>query len=82
MRHTSCPNCNHTDVHDFFEIKNAPVHSLVTIKDKEEALSVARKNINLGFCRDCGFIFNTTFDTSIDYYTKGYEDQQGFSPTF
>lgn len=82
MRHTSCPNCNHKDIRDFFEIKNAPVHSLVTIKDKEEALSVPRKNINLGFCHDCGFIFNTTFDTSIDYYTKGYEDQQGFSPTF
>ncbi|WP_320112687.1 class I SAM-dependent methyltransferase [Draconibacterium orientale] len=39
-------------------------------------------DITLAFCNSCGFIYNSSFDTSIDYYTKGYEDQQGFSPTF
>lgn len=82
MKHTHCPNCTHADTYEFFELKNAPVQSLVTIKDYDEAKSIPRKNINMGFCRHCGFIYNTTFDTSIDYYTKGYEDQQGFSPTF
>lgn len=55
---------------------------MITVKNYEEALGIERKDINLGFCRDCGFIYNTSFDTSLDYYTKGYEDQQGFSPTF
>jgi 2-polyprenyl-3-methyl-5-hydroxy-6-metoxy-1,4-benzoquinol methylase len=82
MKHTSCPSCYHNDINDFFEIKNAPVHSLVTIKDFNEANSVLRKDITLAFCNNCGFIFNSSFDTSLDYYTKGYEDQQGFSPTF
>jgi SAM-dependent methyltransferase len=39
-------------------------------------------DITLAFCNSCGFIYNSSFDTSIDYYTKGYEDQQGYSPTF
>lgn len=82
MRHEHCPNCRHSDIEDFFTVKNAPVHSLVTIKDYEEAMAVPTKDISMAFCNHCGFIFNSTFDTSIDYYTLGYEDQQGFSPTF
>lgn len=82
MKHTNCPNCKNTDIEDFYTIKNAPVHSLVTIKDYEEAISIPRKDISLAFCNNCGFIFNSSFDTSLDYYTQGYEDQQGFSPTF
>lgn len=82
MKHSHCPNCNHSDVEDFFTVKDAPVHSLVTVKDFSEAMGIERKDITLAFCNHCGFIFNSSFDTSLDYYTKGYEDQQGFSPTF
>lgn len=82
MKHHQCPSCHSTNVNDFFSIPDAPVQSLVTIKDKKEALSIPRTNIDLCFCHHCGFIFNSSFDTSYDYYTKGYEDQQGFSPTF
>jgi SAM-dependent methyltransferase len=82
MKHLKCPNCYSTSIEDFFIVKDAPVHSLVTIKDYNEAINIERKDITLAFCNNCGFIFNSSFDTSLDYYTKGYEDQQGFSPTF
>ena len=82
MKHAACPNCRGADLEDFFTIPNAPTQSLVTIKDRDEALAIPRKDIVLTFCNSCGFIFNSEFDTSIDYYTQGYEDQQGFSPTF
>jgi hypothetical protein len=82
MLHTKCPNCGGTTIEGFFKIKNAPIFSLVTVKSKEEALNVPRKDIELGFCHSCGFIFNRLFDTSINYFTGGYEDQQGFSKTF
>lgn len=82
MLHTKCPNCGGEHIEGFFEIKNAPIFSLVTVKSKEEALKVPRKDIELGFCHSCGFIFNRLFDTSIDFFTGGYEDQQGFSKTF
>jgi len=82
MKHSNCPGCQSEKTEDFFIMKNAPVQSLVTIKNKEEALSIAKKDISLSFCHGCGFIFNSSFDTSIDHYTHGYEDQQGFSPTF
>lgn len=82
MLHTQCPNCGGEKIEGFFEIKNAPIFSLVTVKSKDEALKVPRKDIELGFCHSCGFIFNRLFDTTIDYFTGGYEDQQGFSKTF
>ncbi len=82
MKHTLCPNCYSENIEDFFKIPDAPVHSLVTVKSQEEALNIPRKDITLAFCNNCGFIFNSSFDTSLDYYTHGYEDQQGFSPTF
>lgn len=82
MKHLKCPSCLSNDLNDFFVVKNAPVQSLVTIKSYEEAMAIQRNDITLTFCNHCGFIFNSTFDTSIDYYTGGYEDQQGFSPTF
>jgi hypothetical protein len=82
MLHTKCPNCGGDTIEGFFEIKNAPIFSLVTVKSKEEALKVPRKDIELAFCHSCGFIFNCKFDTSINYFTGGYEDQQGFSKTF
>ena len=82
MKHTACPNCKHSDFEDFFKIKSAPVHSLITINEYKQAIEIPRKDIALAFCNNCGFIFNSSFDTSLDFYTQGYEDQQGFSPTF
>lgn len=82
MRHHHCPTCNHTNIEDFFTVHDAPVHSLSIVKDYDTAMSIERKDITLAICNNCGFVFNSTFDTSIDYYTQGYEDQQGFSPTF
>ena len=52
------------------------------MKTRAEALAVPRKDIELAICDDCGFVFNHLYDTSIDYFTLGYEDQQGFSKTF
>jgi len=82
MKHHTCPSCGSSDIEDFFTIANAPTQSLVTLRNREQALAIPRQDIVLAFCSSCGFIFNSAFDTSIDYYTQGYEDQQGFSPTF
>jgi SAM-dependent methyltransferase len=77
-----CPCCGGTHIEPFFKIVGAPIFSLVTMKSRAEAMAVPRKDIELAFCHGCGFIFNRLYDTSIDYFTLGYEDQQGFSKTF
>ena len=82
MKHTTCPCCQCADLDAFFTIRNAPVQSIIAIKSYAAAMQVPRHDIVLTFCNHCGFIFNSEFDTEWDYYTQGYEDQQGFSPTF
>ncbi|HEY0946101.1 MAG TPA: class I SAM-dependent methyltransferase [Opitutaceae bacterium] len=82
MKHLECPSCRREHIGDFFRVPNAPIQSLVAIKEREQALAIPRRDIDLCFCSHCGFVFNSSFDTSYDYYTRGYEDQQGFSPTF
>jgi len=77
-----CPNCQSIEAENFYTIKNSPVQSVVTIKSFEEAIAIPKKDISLAFCDNCGFIYNSSFDTSLDMYTKGYEGQQGFSQTF
>ena len=82
MKHTTCPCCQSADLDAFFTIRNAPVQSIIAIKSYAAAMQVPRHDIVLTFCNYCGFIFNSEFDTEWDFYTQGYEDQQGFSPTF
>jgi hypothetical protein len=82
MRHEACPSCGGDRLRAFFRVNHAPVFSLVTVKSKDEALAVPRKDIELALCLQCGFIFNRLFDTSIDHFSGGYEDQQAFSKTF
>ena len=82
MEQNLCPICRGDRIDVFFRVTNAPVFSVVTLKTKKEALNVPRKDIELAYCRSCGFIYNRLYDTSIDYFGIGYEDQQGFSKTF
>ncbi len=77
-----CLNCQSKKVEIFYTLKNSPVQSLVTTKTFDEAMAIPKKDITLAFCNNCGFIFNSSFDTSLNMYTKGYEDQQGFSKTW
>ena len=79
---STCPACTAGGSSDFFAIEQAPIQSVVTLKSYAAAMKIPRKDIKLSFCRHCGFIFNRNFERDWDYYTKGYEDQQGFSPTF
>ena len=77
-----CPNCGGHEIKLFYEARNVPIHSCVLLSTQQEALNFSRGNINLGFCTNCGFISNFTFDPMLLDYSVDYEDQQCFSPTF
>jgi hypothetical protein len=78
----SCPCCRSLQTEPFFRVDKAPIFSLVTVPSRAKAMAVPRRDIELAFCHGCGFIYNHLFDTSLDYFSLGYEDQQGFSKTF
>ena len=77
-----CPVCNATHVSIFVEILNVPVHCNRLWSSREDARRAPRGDIRLGFCKDCGHIFNLAFDPLAMKYDQDYESSLHFSPTF
>ncbi len=78
----SCPSCCSADISIFYRIKNIPVHSVLNHQTPQDAIQYPKGDMELGFCKQCGFIFNAVFDPSLSEYTCDYEATQAFSPTF
>ena len=66
----------------FHEIKSIPVNSVMNCLSPEDARAFPRGDLALGFCRECGFIWNTCFDPAVVRYSSACEESQGSSPTF
>ena len=81
VEHT-CPNCGHSELSIFYEVRNVPVHSCLMMPTQQEAIDFPCGDVVLGFCGNCGFITNVEFDSKWSAYAPNYEDQQSFSPTF
>ena len=77
-----CPNCLEGEVSLFYRVDDVPVHSVLLLNTREQALSYPKGTVELGFCKSCGFIFNTAFDPSLHEYYSEYESSQAFSSTF
>jgi len=77
-----CPACGGRDLESFYQINDVPAHSCLMLPTRDEALTFPRGDIDLAFCRDCGFISNTRFDVSLNKYSPAYEETQAFSPRF
>ena len=78
----TCPNCGSENVTPFFELRQVPVHDVLLIRTREDAVQFPRGDIELAFCNDCSFIYNMAFDPGLESYSSEYEETQGFSPTF
>src|SRR6185295_9715210 len=77
-----CPACGDSRTVAFYRIENVPVHSVLLMRSREEAISYPKGILNLHFCPGCGFVFNSAFDPSVMEYSSRYEETQGFSDTF
>lgn len=78
----TCQCCGTKEMSVFYEISDVPVHSVLLLKTKHEALTYPTGDIVLGFCNQCGLIANVVFDPNLHEYSASYEETQGFSPTF
>lgn len=78
----SCPVCDSGDIEVFVSLLDIPVYCNVLWPTREEAVSAARGDMRLGFCRGCTHIFNTVFDPALITYSEDYENSLHFSPRF
>lgn len=82
MSDIKCKACGSADIHSFYESRGIPVHSCLMVDSREEALAFPKGDLQLGFCRDCGFIQNNLYDPGLQHYSPDYEETQAFSPRF
>lgn len=81
-RPQACKACGGRDIHIFYRLEGVPAHSCLMLSSREEALAFPRGDIELGFCRGCGFIGNVRFDPGLNRYSAAYEETQAYSPRF
>lgn len=77
-----CPSCGSQGVEVFHRADGVPVNSTLQLTTVDEARSLAKGVMALGFCRVCGFIHNTAFEAGLLEYSARCEETQGFSPSF
>ncbi len=77
-----CPACAAEGLQPFYQVAAAPVHSVLLMPTREQALRLPRGRILLAFCPACGLITNAAFDPRLQAYGQGYEATQVYSPTF
>ncbi len=82
MKPTVCPNCHSGTMEIFHTARGVPTNSCILLESREEAMAYPKGDITLGFCGECGFVGNTSFDAKLTEYSGRYEETQGFSPTF
>ena len=77
-----CSVCGSVQVKDVIDIFQVPVHCNVLYPTREHAIRAPKSDIRLGFCGQCGHIFNRVFDPALMQYSPAYENSLHFSPRF
>ena len=77
-----CPICESNAVSIFLGIPQVPVNCNVLWSTRDEAIRAPKGDIQLGFCRSCGHIYNFLFEPDILDYTQDYENSLHYSPRF
>ncbi len=82
VRVRKCPTCGGDDLQSVYRIDGVTVHSVLLMPTRQAALEYPRGDIELVYCRSCGFGFNALFRPEVHEYSTRYEETQHFSPTF
>jgi hypothetical protein len=82
LQNSHCPSCESAEIFVFYRVANAPANSVLLIEDRRRALNFPTGDIELGFCKSCGFIYNLAFDARLVEYSPRYEETQGYSAAF
>lgn len=78
----ACPACGSSHIRLFYEVEGVPASSCLLFDTREAALACPTGDLRIGFCSDCGFIYNTAFDARRTEYSGRYEETQSSSDTF
>jgi hypothetical protein len=82
LKKSTCPVCNSIDIDALIDVLQVPIHCNLLWQTQEGAIHAPKGDMRLGFCHDCGHVFNLAFDPELMEYTQVYENSLHFSPRF
>ncbi len=77
-----CPSCGGLALAPIYRLASIPAQSVILFDTPEAARDMPRGQLDLRFCDDCGFVFNSAFDAAGVDYASTTEESQHFSGTF
>lgn len=79
---SSCPVCDSWATSSCITLADVPIYCSVLYSSREASLAASRGDIHLKFCRDCGHLFNATFDPNKIEYGEDYDNSLHYSGKF
>ncbi len=77
-----CPLCSSNNKIKIYHEDNVPLFQNKIYATEIEADLVEKGSINLYLCRNCGFVWNGSFDSEKLNYDSGYQNEQANSMVF
>lgn len=78
----ACPVCGGAHGEQFFSQRDVPTLIGLLWPDAASARACPKGDVDLVFCADCGFVWNTLFDIGKIDYTADYNNSLHHSPLF
>jgi C-methyltransferase C-terminal domain/Methyltransferase domain len=80
--HSTCTVCRGRNISLSVSVEEVPVLCSALCPTRTSALELPRASIALGFCHDCGHLFNGNYDAETLRYGSSYDSSLHFSGTF
>lgn len=77
-----CPVCAAAELRPFYSQADVPTHVGILWPTRQEAVDCPRGDLDLGYCTECGLVYNTGFDASRSAYGHSYDNALHFSAVF
>lgn len=78
----NCPACQSSDLQHVLELNDIPTLCNVLWSSSKDAQNAQMGNMHLEVCRNCGLLFNSAFDPTLDSYSPAYDNSLHHSPRF
>lgn len=77
-----CPVCGTAELRPFYAQERVPTHVGILWPTYQDAVDCPRGDLELGYCAQCGLVYNTAFDASLNAYGHSYDNALHFSAVF
>lgn len=77
-----CQLCNSNNLYVIYGVDDVPIFQNKVYDTEEEARKASLGTVSLSACSECGFVFNSDFNSDLMDYDEQYQNEVGYSTYF